>query len=316
MSSSRVGNIQYNQRSPAVKRILREASEMYDSCYEYYAQPLEDNLFEWHFTVRGAEETDFSNGIYHGRIILPNEYPFKPPSIILLTPNGRFEVNKKICLTISGYHPETWQPCWSIRTILMALISFMPTKSDGALGSVEYTAEERKRLALKSKRWRCPLCGPIDGHLKSIKDNNRDNNTNLVGKTENSQTSRHQSDLDFMKNVSFNSENSINLLNDQRNPPPQSTDSNVNNEDSTVDSIPDSENQQQLHSTTPSNSSTLNDVPMLPVTPQSFNSIENLTTSTVNVSSHSISDQLLLALFILFIAFIVRRIVMSMFYTS
>lgn len=33
--------------------------------------------------------------------------------IFFLKPNGRFEVNKKICLSISGHHPETWQPSWS-----------------------------------------------------------------------------------------------------------------------------------------------------------------------------------------------------------
>ncbi len=26
---------------------------------DYFATPLEDNLFEWHFTVRGPESTDF-----------------------------------------------------------------------------------------------------------------------------------------------------------------------------------------------------------------------------------------------------------------
>lgn len=28
-------------------------------------------------------------------------------------PNGRFETNTKICLSISNYHPEHWQPSWS-----------------------------------------------------------------------------------------------------------------------------------------------------------------------------------------------------------
>ena len=28
-------------------------------------------------------------------------------------PNGRFEVGKKICLSMSAHHPETWQPSWS-----------------------------------------------------------------------------------------------------------------------------------------------------------------------------------------------------------
>lgn len=46
---------------------------------------IQDNLFEWHFTVRGPPDSDFDGGVYHGRIVLPPEYPMKPPSIILLT---------------------------------------------------------------------------------------------------------------------------------------------------------------------------------------------------------------------------------------
>jgi ubiquitin-conjugating enzyme E2 J1 len=41
--------------------------------------------------------------------LLPLDYPFKPPNIVFLTPNGRFEAGKKICLSISAYHPEEWQ---------------------------------------------------------------------------------------------------------------------------------------------------------------------------------------------------------------
>ena len=46
---------------------------------------IQDNLFEWHFTIRGPADTEFDGGLYHGRIILPPEYPMKPPSIIVLT---------------------------------------------------------------------------------------------------------------------------------------------------------------------------------------------------------------------------------------
>jgi len=45
----------------------------------------QENIFEWHFTIRGPEATPYEGGLYHGRIILPPEYPMKPPSIILLT---------------------------------------------------------------------------------------------------------------------------------------------------------------------------------------------------------------------------------------
>ncbi|MFS7957364.1 putative ubiquitin-conjugating enzyme E2, ATP synthase, F1 complex, delta/epsilon subunit [Helianthus anomalus] len=51
-------------------------------------------------------EAQIEGGIYHGRIQLPSEYPFKPPSFMLLTPNGRYETQIKICLSISNHHPD------------------------------------------------------------------------------------------------------------------------------------------------------------------------------------------------------------------
>lgn len=148
----------FNSRSPAVKRLMKEAQELKDPTELYAAQPLEDNIFEWHFTIRGPSDSDFDGGLYHGRILLPADYPMKPPSITFLTTNGRFKTNEKICLSISGHHPETWLPSWSIRTALLALIGFMPTFGDGALGSIEYTPEERKILAKKSVNFKCSIC--------------------------------------------------------------------------------------------------------------------------------------------------------------
>ena len=122
-----------NTNNPAVKRILREAREIAEATPtpDFDAKPLDGNLFEWHFSIRGPAGTAFDGGVYHGKIMLPAEYPFKPPSITLLTPNGRFEVGKKICLSVSAHHPEHWQPAWDIRTIITALIAFFPTKVRG-----------------------------------------------------------------------------------------------------------------------------------------------------------------------------------------
>uniref|UniRef100_A0A1B6D8V1 UBC core domain-containing protein n=1 Tax=Clastoptera arizonana TaxID=38151 RepID=A0A1B6D8V1_9HEMI len=154
----------------AVKRLMREACELREPTDEYYAHPIDDNLFEWHFTVKGPEETEFQGGLYHGRILLPTEYPMKPPNIILLTPNGRFETNKKICLSISGHHPETWQPSWSIRTALLALRAFMPTPGNGTIGSLDYTPKERELLARSSQNWKCSSCGKLVNLLSPEKN--------------------------------------------------------------------------------------------------------------------------------------------------
>ncbi|KAK8396385.1 hypothetical protein O3P69_005436 [Scylla paramamosain] len=164
----------YNSRCPAVKRLFREAKELREATEEYYAQPLEDNLFEWHFTVRGPADSEFDGGVYHGRIIMPPDYPMKPPNIIFLTPNGRFETNKKICLSISGHHPETWQPSWSIRTALLAIIGFMPTPANGTIGSLDYTAAERAVLAKRSQEYQCPQCGCVSAQLRERTSDNRE----------------------------------------------------------------------------------------------------------------------------------------------
>ncbi|CAL8071374.1 unnamed protein product [Calicophoron daubneyi] len=158
----------YNTRNPAVKRLLKEAQELAEPTELFYARPLEDNLFEWHFTIRGPEDTEFAGGIYHGRILLPSEYPMKPPNIVLLTPNGRFETHRKICLSISGYHPESWRPSWSVRTALLAIIGFMPTHGAGAIGSLDQPADERRALARRSQSYVCETCGPIAGHLRPL----------------------------------------------------------------------------------------------------------------------------------------------------
>jgi ubiquitin-protein ligase len=34
-----------------------------------------DNLYEFHFVVEGAPETDYEGGFYHGMLRFPPEYP-------------------------------------------------------------------------------------------------------------------------------------------------------------------------------------------------------------------------------------------------
>lgn len=170
---------QFNLKNTAIKRIHADIRELQkDASDQYYAEPLEDNIFEWHFTIRGPTSTEFEGGIYHGRILLPSDYPFKPPNIVLLTPNGRFKVGEKICLSISAHHPEYWQPAWGVRLILEALISFLPTPGNGALGSLDWTPDERKALATESREWECAKCGLAKALLPEPKERKNDEKNN------------------------------------------------------------------------------------------------------------------------------------------
>lgn len=152
---------QFSSKNPTIKRILKEASELATTpSSDYYAAPLESDLFEWHFTIRGPPPpSPYASGLYHGRIVLPPAYPLKPPSFRFTTPTGRFEVNREICLSISGHHEETWQPAWGIRTALVAIRSFMDTEAKGQLGGMDTAEEVRRRFAIQSANWKCGVCG-------------------------------------------------------------------------------------------------------------------------------------------------------------
>ncbi|GFN91760.1 ubiquitin-conjugating enzyme e2 j2 [Plakobranchus ocellatus] len=113
------------------------------------AAPLPSNILEWHYIVEGPENSAYEGGLYHGKLVFPREFPFKPPSIYMHTPNGRFKCNTRLCLSISDFHPDTWNPAWSVSTILTGLLSFMLEKSP-TLGSIETSLYTKRQLAAQS----------------------------------------------------------------------------------------------------------------------------------------------------------------------
>ena len=88
-----------------------EANTVDPKRYNYVRMgPMGKNLLHWHFSVQGAPNSVYEKGVYHGRIILPRDYPLSPPHVQMLTPSGRFIPGHDICLSASSYHPESWTP--------------------------------------------------------------------------------------------------------------------------------------------------------------------------------------------------------------
>ena len=107
------------------------------------AAPQEDNILIWNYVLEGAKGTAYEGGWYHGQLTFPKEYPMKPPSIMMITPSGRFEPNKKLCLSMSDFHPESWNPLWNVKTILLGLSSFM-VEDAITFGSIRSTTSQKK----------------------------------------------------------------------------------------------------------------------------------------------------------------------------
>lgn len=113
------------------------------------AEPLPSNILEWHYVVIGPPDTPYAGGLYHGKLVFPREFPFRPPSIYMMTPSGRFKCNTRLCLSISDFHPDTWNPAWCVGTILTGLLSFMVEKS-ATLGSIETSHFTKRQFAMQS----------------------------------------------------------------------------------------------------------------------------------------------------------------------
>ncbi|CAB0043614.1 unnamed protein product [Trichogramma brassicae] len=113
------------------------------------AEPVPSNILEWHYVITGPENTPYQGGYYHGKLVFPREFPFQPPSIYMITPNGRFKTNTRLCLSISDFHPDTWNPAWNVSTILIGLLSFM-IENGSALGAITTLEYEKKVYAAQS----------------------------------------------------------------------------------------------------------------------------------------------------------------------
>ena len=109
------------------------------------AAPLESNLQEWRYVLQGPPDSPYAGGLYQGKIRFPDDYPFRPPAIMMLTPNGRFETDRRLCLSMSDYHPELWVPAWSVATILNGVLSFF-LEDEPTTGAVVTTEREKRRL--------------------------------------------------------------------------------------------------------------------------------------------------------------------------
>ena len=141
----------------ATKRLTRELKSLQKNPLtspKITAQPNEANILEWYYVLEGDSDpsSPYHGGIYFGKLVFPKEYPYKPPGVLMLTPNGRFKPNRRLCLSMSDFHPESWNPMWSISTILTGLYSFMVEKTP-TTGSIETSIATKRRLARESLDW-------------------------------------------------------------------------------------------------------------------------------------------------------------------
>ena len=159
-----------NVPSMKMKRLNKEEQENKVPGELYFIYPLKNNKHIWHFTLMGHKKTAYEGGLFHGKIVLPQNYPFKPPDLIFFNENGRFQPNTKICLTITAFFSKTWTPAWSLRTMIEAIHSIF-LDIDNGTGFIKTTNAQKKQMAKTSRNYICTYCGKLPKIEKFIKEN-------------------------------------------------------------------------------------------------------------------------------------------------
>jgi hypothetical protein len=67
----------------------------------------------------------------------------------MITPNGRFSVNTRLCLSLSDFHPESWNPLWSVSSIVSGVRSFL-VENEPTYGSITTSDAQRVQFARDS----------------------------------------------------------------------------------------------------------------------------------------------------------------------
>ena len=107
-------------------RIMKELKELQESAKSskekvVEAQTVDNNLRHWRGKIFGPDDTPYDKGTFYVDIVIPQEYPFKPPVMRFITkiwhPNVS-SANGAICLDILK---NEWTPALTIRTALISL---------------------------------------------------------------------------------------------------------------------------------------------------------------------------------------------------
>ena len=110
----------------ALKRINKELNDIKQNPSANFTVALVDetNLFEFHATINGPDDSPYSGGVFRLSLKLPAEYPLKPPKVKFLTRVYHPNVLNDIPCTVDILF-DSWSPALTISKVLNAVISML-----------------------------------------------------------------------------------------------------------------------------------------------------------------------------------------------
>jgi len=126
----------------AQKRITKEYAEVTNTPPAGIKVSLvdESNVHNWNIILDGPSDTPYAGGKFKLLLVLPTEYPFKPPTISFKTriyhPNITNDEKGSMCIGI--LKPDAWKPSSKILNVLVAVQDLLrePVPDDALESSI------------------------------------------------------------------------------------------------------------------------------------------------------------------------------------
>ncbi|MCJ1276622.1 Ubiquitin-conjugating enzyme E2 L3 [Puttea exsequens] len=144
----------------AQKRIGKEYAELQKRPLDgmKISLPNEGDMHQWQILIDGPKGSAYEGGVFNLRLSLPNEYPFKPPTLSFKTkiyhPNVTNDDKGSMCLGM--LRADEWKPSSKIDAVLIFAKGLLmePQPDDAVEGSIarEYK-ENRKEFLKNAKTW-------------------------------------------------------------------------------------------------------------------------------------------------------------------
>ncbi|KAI0071816.1 ubiquitin-conjugating enzyme [Panus rudis PR-1116 ss-1] len=105
----------------AQRRIQKELADLNRKPLEdVTVDPDEDNIMHWKCSIKASPESPYKGGIFHFNLDLPENFPFKPPSVTFTTKIYHPGINDEghICVPVLR---DQWKPTVTLSSVLAVI---------------------------------------------------------------------------------------------------------------------------------------------------------------------------------------------------
>ena len=103
------------------RRLLKEVRDFQNPPPGITAEPINGDLFHWHATISGPDNTPYAGGVFNLKINIPSDYPHKAPEVFFDPPLYHPSVDQETGEACLAMIQTEWAPTVLLTKVLTKL---------------------------------------------------------------------------------------------------------------------------------------------------------------------------------------------------